>query len=506
MTSSIIDSSRFDQFASMLTPSLFTRWMGQTARPELPANFVVIDWTGSWLAITEIAQRGSTIQLGRTFRNQFSLSEPAGVEAAQAWLQELIKTEGIVGESAIVAAPRRFVAFKLLMLPNIADDRLGEAVSLQAEALFPVAVNQLVVDYIAPPYQAEQIERAVLVAAMPSEQVDRITKCVVQSGLKCLGVVVHDLALAHREYANTEDTLAVVSVNPTKLEFVIASHGVPILCYAGRAPEYDALATDIISTLRRLMASLPAGAVSRTLGRLHLIDCPPALDNSKPAINNQLLTLLKQSLGIEVTHRRAAYDELLKASAIVDAYSTTECRIDFMSPRQPINHQRLCVEQRMKWATFAGLVLLLGYTMALTNTRRLSSQVAYLENYHQSLRQVYENKRPRWEGAAAVDRWQAQQIDYSEAVKEYLADLPGAQDIVLTRLEVARGVDGTNSIEIEGLARETQCVNQLVDKMATSEKYNKPQLRRLEVKHGDSRYGADFSLSIALRGKTNVQP
>ena len=500
------ESSALNQFVNMLTPDILSRWIGQTARPELPLNFVVIDWTGAWLAITEIAQRGSTIQLGRTFRNQFNLSEPVGVEAALQWLQELIQTEGIKGESAIVAAPRRFVAFKLLTLPNVADDRLGEAVGLQAETLFPVASNQLVVDFIAPPYQPQLPERAVLVAAMPTDQVERITNCVVSSGLKCLGIVVHDLALAHREYASSTDTIAVVSVNPTKLEFVVASAGVPILCYAGRAPEYDALATDIVSTLRRLMASLPAGAVARSLSRLHLIDCPPALSNTKPAINNNLLSLLKQSLGIEVTHRRAAYDELLKASAIIDAYSTAECRIDFLSPRQPIDHRRRSIEQRLRWVTIAALVLLMGYAMAVINTRRLSDRIAYLQNQQKSLQQVFDQKLPEWQSAAAVNRWQTQQIDYSQAVQDYLTNLPNTQDIVLTRLEVSRGLDGANAIEIEGIARQTSCVNQLVDTMAASPRYNKPQLRRLEVKHGDNRYGADFALSIALRGNEHVQP
>ncbi len=496
----------FNQFVDMLTPDVFSRWLGQMARPELPTNFVVIDWTGAWLSVTEIAQRSNTIQLGRSFRNQFNLSEPAGVAAAQQWLQELIEVEGIQCEAAIVAAPRRFVAFKLLSLPNIADDRLGEAVRLQAETLFPVAADQLIVDYIAPPFQEDLVERAVLIAAMPVDQVERITACVTNSGLKCLGIVVHDLALAHREYASSRDTIAVVSVNPSKIEFVIASQGVPILCYAGRAPEFDALATDIVSTLRRLMASLPAGAVAQSLSRLHLIDCPPSLNNSKPAINNQLLNLLKQSLGIEITHRRSAYDELLKASAIVDAYTTTECRIDFLSPREPIDHRRLSTQQRLKWATLAILVLLVGYTMAAMNTRRLSDRIAYLQNQQRELEEVMQQRRPRWEATAAVARWQADQVDYSQAVKDYLADLPDSQDIVLTRLEIARGLDGDNAIEIEGIARETACVNQLVDTMAASPKYHKTHLRRLEIKHGDSRYGADFALSIALRGDNYVKP
>ncbi len=496
----------FNQIVDMLTPDLLSRWFGQTVRPELPANFVVIDWTGAWLAVTEIAQRGSTIQLGRTFRNQFNLSDPAGVEAAQEWLQELITTEGIVGDSAIIAAPRRFVAFKLLTLPNVVDERLGEAVALQAETLFPVAANQLVVDYIAPPYQSELAERAVLVAAMPTDQVARITDCVLSSGLKCLGIVVHDLALAHREYAGNTETIAVVSVNPTKLEFVIASQGVPILCYAGRAPEFDVLASDIVSTLKRLMASLPAGAVARSLSRLHLIDCPPSLSNSKPAINNQLIALLKQSLGIEVTHRRAAYDELLKASAIIEAYSKPNCRIDFLTPRRPIDRRRATAQQRMKWITVAALVLLMGYWMALTNTRRLSARITFLQNEQQKLEKVIEQRRPRWASTTAVDRWQSEQIDTSRVVGEYLAELPHTEDVVLTRLEVTRGMDGGNSIEIEGVARQSECVNRLVDSMATNPKYNKTQLKRLEVKQSDGRYCADFALSIALRGNYHVQP
>lgn len=499
------ESSMFNQFVDMLTPDFLSRWIGATARPELPANFVVIDWTGAWLAITEIAQRGGTIQLGRSFRSQFNLSEPTGVQAAQKWLQELIETEGIIGEAAIVAAPRRFVAFKLLTLPSVADDRLGEAVRLQAETLFPVASHQLVVDYIAAPYQPELAQRAVLVAAMPSDQVERISECISRSGLKCLGIVVQDLALAHREYVNSPETIAIVSVNPTKLEFVIASQGVPLLCYAGRAPELDVLATDIVSTLKRLMASLPPG-LERTVTRLHLIDCPPSLNNSTPAVTNNLKVLLKQSLGIEVTHRRAAYDELFKASAIIDAYSTPECRVDFLSPRQPIDHRRLCVQHRLKWVAFATLLVLVCYIAAVLNTQRLSDHISYLQGKQQSLAELVKTKRTRWESTAAVDRWQAEQVNYSQAVKDYLSNLPNTQDIVLTRIEVSRGIDGANSIEIEGLARQTECVNQLVDTMANSAQYTKTQLRRLEVKNGDGRYGADFALSIALRGNVNVQP
>ncbi len=276
-----------------------------------------------------------------------------------------------------------------------------------------------------------------------------------------------------------------------------------MLC--GASTRVRCLGTDIVSTLRRLITSLPANAIPQTLSRLHVIDCPPALSNTKPAINNSLLSLLKQTLGIEVTHRRAAYDELLKASAIIDAYSTANCRIDFLSPRQPIDHRRIAIEQRMKWATFAALVLLLGYTLALLNTRRLSGRLASLQAQHAAQEKAIEQKQVAWNRAAAVDRWQSEQLNYSEAVADYLRELPDTQEIVLTRLELSRASEGANYIEIEGHARQSECVNRLIDAMAVSDRYARPQLKRLENKPSDARYGADFALSVELRGEPHVQ-
>ncbi len=122
----------------------------------------------------------------------------------------------------------------------------------------------------------------------------------------------------------------------------------------------------------------------------------------------------------------------------------------------------------MKWATLATLVLLVGYTAAVLNTRRLSDRIAYLQSKQQGLEQVIQGKRPRWESAAAVDRWQAGQSITATQLKSTWLSCPIPKKSLLTRLEVARGLDGGNSIEIEGVAREPQCVNQLVDTMAAN--------------------------------------
>jgi hypothetical protein len=495
---SINKSARCAPVSASQTNWLSRSWQrltGQSQRDNLPTSFLMIDWTGVLLVVTEIRQSHQQLTAGRTFKNQFDLNDPAGVDAASAWLGQLVTQHALPAQTAIVAAPRRFVAFKLLTLPSLADDRLADAVALQSEALFPLAAPELVVDYIAQPPMTADGRRSILVAAMPRQQVTRIQSCLAGAKLQCLGILVSDLGLAYvdADDAANQGTQAVIALNQSKIEYVITSQGVPVLCYAAKSPPVESLAADIVSTLRRLMASIPSWAMNGSLDRVQLVGVhPPHLPSE-----------LHRTIGSKVTARQPlTHDDALKAAALVAAYNHPECRIDFLNNRRPLDHHRLRIWQRAKWAAVAAAVLMVMYAMSTLYAGRLESRIVQLQAQEQKLQTRVEARRAVWESVAAVSRWQESQIDYSQTLMAYIASLPKTQDIVLTRLEVSQDVDGLQTIDVDGLARETTCVNELVNKLIESPEYHQTQLRRLELKTGDNRYNADFALSVSIAGGT----
>ncbi|MCC6510853.1 MAG: hypothetical protein IT423_17245, partial [Pirellulaceae bacterium] len=216
---------------------------------------------------------------------------------------------------------------------------------------------------------------------------------------------------------------------------------------------------------------------------------------------------LHRAMGAEVTARQQlTHDDAMKAAALVAAYNHAECRIDFLNNRRPLDHSRLRIWQRAKWAAASVAVLVVLYALVTLNTQRLESRIVQLQTQQEKLHERIEARRAEWDTVAAVTRWQESQIDYSQTLKNYIAALPKAQDMVLTRLEVSQDFDGSQTIDVEGLARETTCVKELVNELIKNPEYQKTQLRRLELKNGDNRYNADFALSVSIvGGQTHVQ-
>ncbi len=98
---------------------------------------------------------------------------------------------------------------------------MTEAVHLQCQTLFPVATEDLVIDFVAQPAVEAQAQRSVLVAAIPRRQVDRIRDCLTTAELECHAILVPELAMARSEVTAEVDAEAIILLGPAKIEFTI---------------------------------------------------------------------------------------------------------------------------------------------------------------------------------------------------------------------------------------------------------------------------------------------
>lgn len=116
---------------------------------------------------------------------------------------------------------------RLIRLPQIPEEELGEAVALQLEEHIPLAAEEAVFDYQALPGQPTDDHIDVLVVAYPKLVVETYRQVVIDAGLVPVTIEIESQAIARAIIPHTEQhkTVLVVDIGLTRTSFLIAKDG-----------------------------------------------------------------------------------------------------------------------------------------------------------------------------------------------------------------------------------------------------------------------------------------
>ncbi len=473
--------------------SKLSRWFASdevsSVEPAFPSRFLTLDWTGNQLVLSHVRKQGEALEVLSSFKSTFALASGEEASKAADWLRQTLAQNKIATRDVFVAAPRRFVAFKLLAMPNLDDQRLAAAVYLQAETLFPMSVQDLALDFIAQPFEPNASQRFVLVAAMPKLQVTTIENCLLQADLVLRALIVSELgsvALADQGLPNSSQVI--ISISSSKMEYVVTSAGRPILSFAAKVPENEGLVPEVLNTLHRLFASLPEGIRPKSIERITLLGQAPA----------HLASELTKRMGCRVSSSEVTEnDERFKVRALVGSGSE-RVRIDFANSRRAIDPRQQVRRQRVKQAAAAAAIVVALWGGWHLNEARLDSRIKFLQAEQRRLQNHLEEQTPRWQSVAFVSDWQQSQTRWSQSLLQTLKVLPKTEDVIVTRIDMANALSSEATIEIEGHARNTECVNQMIDQFLATPQFEHTQLKRMELRSGDAKYTANFQLSVGL--------
>ncbi len=348
--------------------------LGTASDERLPNRFLALDWTGMLLRLSEIEQVDGDLQVIRTFKQNFTLTDSAFNDEIVNWLREIVAQNNYQGMDVVTAAPRRFVAFKLLMLPNVVDERLPEVVRLQSETLFPKSADELIIDFVAAPYTTDQSNRSVLVAAIPREHIELLSLAIGQAELNSRAIVVGELGLGPLVDEPTTDERhsssqysCVVACSASKVEYLVLSEGTPLLCYAAKAPAADNFANEISVTIERLLASLHS--VTPVMSLSEVILCGTSLTQTR--------LHLPSSPDAQIRYVAAQTDDdAFRTRVMLMAFMNSAYRIDFLNPRKPVDQRLARTRQNIKIATAVAACIATAFLASATYTWSLKYRIA----------------------------------------------------------------------------------------------------------------------------------
>ena len=146
-------------------------------------------------------------------------------------LRELWSKARIGGRSVVLGMSTPGMLMRSAVFPKVPDDRLAQAVHLQAGEYFPIPMNQLVMDFsVLGETETEEGSQALelLMVAARREQLQRNLDCIRDAGLSCDIIDASPLVLGrHLPASATEETVVVADIANGLTSLVVIQEGVP---------------------------------------------------------------------------------------------------------------------------------------------------------------------------------------------------------------------------------------------------------------------------------------
>ena len=137
-------------------------------------------------------------------------------------LKELLKSQKVHTKKIIVGLSGLRCLTRPMILPQLPKAMLEEAVTREAKRLLPVSLEQLYLSWQALP--ATEGKTQVFLSAIPHELADNLLAILHQAGLKPYLMDLKPLAIARM---SPEENAIITDVQPTELDIVIMTKGVP---------------------------------------------------------------------------------------------------------------------------------------------------------------------------------------------------------------------------------------------------------------------------------------
>lgn len=149
----------------------------------------------------------------------------------------------------ICSLPETKAFLRIIAIPQMNDDEIGEAVKWEMEANIPLPLDQVYYDWqiITDALPLEKDKINLLVVAIAKDAVDQTIAILEESGLDPVGLEIESIAQARSllESKNEKETVLVVDIGDRRTSFSITKSGVP--CFTSSIPLCGQSITDVIS-------------------------------------------------------------------------------------------------------------------------------------------------------------------------------------------------------------------------------------------------------------------
>ncbi len=232
---------------------------------KLFRTMIGIDPSGGRLAIVAVRRGvgGSSLAFPPLWYEPRAAKEPARFEEIEGVLGEFVARNGLVGAGAALVLPAERVYLVRATFPPLKEKDLRDAVGMELERLFPVPTAELRHGFrrLVGPSAGGRI--ALVVAAAPSEYIDRWEEIVERAGLSLSAAIPAAWAVGAvlsgpgGPSGGAVRTAAVLRAAGAEVECTLFAAGEPFFC-ASRPCAQGAAAAEGISLARAGLADPPA--------------------------------------------------------------------------------------------------------------------------------------------------------------------------------------------------------------------------------------------------------
>jgi hypothetical protein len=225
-----------------------------------------IDPSGGRLAIVAVRRGvgGTALAVPPLWHEPRAAKEPARFEEIEGVLGEFVAHNGLVGARAAIVLPAERVYLAHAAFPPMNERDLRDAVGMELERLFPVPPSELRHGFrrIAGPSIAGRI--ALVVAAAPSEYIDRWEEVVARAGLSLSAAIPAAWAVGDAlsgpggSLGGAGRTAAVLRAAGAAVECTLFAAGEPFSCTRRPCAPGSAAAEEGLSLVREGIADPPA--------------------------------------------------------------------------------------------------------------------------------------------------------------------------------------------------------------------------------------------------------
>jgi hypothetical protein len=213
-------------------------------------TMIGIDPSGGRLAIVAVRRGvgGSALAVPPVWHEPRAAKDPARFEEIEGVLGEFVARNGLVGAGAALVLPAGRVYLAHAAFPPMKERDLRDAVGMELERLFPVPPAELRYGFrrFAGPSAGEKV--AMVVAAAPSEYIDRWEEVVARAGLSLSAAIPAAWAVGDALFGpggpsgETGRIAAVLRAAGTEVECTLFAAGEPFFssrrpCAPGSAPK-----------------------------------------------------------------------------------------------------------------------------------------------------------------------------------------------------------------------------------------------------------------------------
>lgn len=196
----------------------------------------------------EVVSFGS-VQLSSGAVSDGEIKDKAQVASAIRKLVEISGPKKIKTKKVICSLPETKAFLRIITIPKMNDNEIGEAVKWEMEANIPLPLEQVYYDWqmVTEALTAEKNKMNLLVVAVSKTTVDDAVEVTELAGLEIVGLEIESIAQTRSLLCKSDynKTVLIVDIGDRRTSFSIAKEGVP--CFTSSVPLSGQSLSDVIS-------------------------------------------------------------------------------------------------------------------------------------------------------------------------------------------------------------------------------------------------------------------